>query len=318
MKRAATEPAFGPPAAKRAKKSASTPARSGTFQRGNSFAQTFQSILQHPPEPLDMPCMGAKHEQEQGSRRFVQTFPGTVSADSWHKEALKNVLVFRHAVTIGPKAPAPKEANVALARIRFFTEQGDLLEEKALPYFFVSGWPANGNRQGFRDLSSKTIKGPSDQSNSYGIRLITAEYEGGKETVLCDRNFTPFFEKMHGMMSKERGREDKILGDFRTGAHAKLTESSHQYPIQAKLYFHSEQAMRSAIQDAVEAQIKGKLVKPGYAIVDICSYYDMCWGCGDTLSAESHTSSFPIPVYFHASGEKPYFDKPFNQLGEQH
>ena len=314
--------AYAPPP-KRVKKSASAPSRLsapsrfGSYPPAGSIGQTFLSILAHAPDepPLVVPSMGAAHEQEEGSRRFVKGFPGSVAMDSWHQEAMKDVNIFCRAATIGPKAPAPKHVNVALARILFFKKDGGILNQKELPYFFVSGWPANANRTGFEKLSNTIIPGLAAQREKYGIRLITAEYIRGEERVFCGQSYDFFFKEMHDLMRKEERTDSKILGGFRLRAHVKLTEPSDQYPIQAILYFHSEQAMRSAILESVEKQIKAQLAAPSFAIVDICSYYDMCWGCGDVLSAGSHTDAFTIPVYFHASGEKPYFDRPFNELG---
>lgn len=51
-----------------------------------------------------------------------------------------------------------------------------------------------------------------------------------------------------------------------------------------------------------------------HVFLDICSYYDVCWCCGDTLASTCHTLEFGFPVYVRASGLHPYSDSPFSLI----
>jgi hypothetical protein len=48
-------------------------------------------------------------------------------------------------------------------------------------------------------------------------------------------------------------------------------------------------------------------------MLDTCSFYDMCWCCGDTLVSCSHTYNFGEKVIIRASGCEAYFDMPLSR-----
>ena len=84
-------------------------------------------------------------------------------------------------------------------------------------------------------------------------------------------------------MAKEESFQDPppLLGATRLKFHKKLTKTKEK--IKTKLYFHTEQALRSCIRDAIKVYTSKVGGSSHYAVVDICSFYDMCWCCGDVL-----------------------------------
>lgn len=296
-----------------------------TLPKGDSFLKTFESILKQAPAPIEMPVISVENEQAQGSRRFVKPFPSipaTPDSAKWHKASIPFVRSFVQAATIGHTPVLPKEVNVALSRVSFFDSSHNLIESEEIPYFFVSGWPANDPREKLKEFSGSfaiKVKNLGPEKSQYGIHFVTAKYEKGKEIVTRDRAYSPFFKDINLLMNKEKQKEDKVLQDTRIDAHTKLTSPlvvCQTNDIRGKLYFHSEQGMRSVIKDKIQKKKQAPSSQSiAYAIVDICSRYDMCWCCGDVLCSSAHTDDLGLKVFFHVVGEFGYTDRPFNEKG---
>jgi hypothetical protein len=269
----------------------------------------------------------AQQEDQKGSRKWVKSFnnPDAKEAQGWHTKMKKTIESLREENQ--KEKYLPVETNFAAARL-VFVLQGENTETVDIPYFFVSGWPANANRNSAKrfaiDLTNKKLGEPLKDFDKYGLRFITKSYQGIDEKELRKPTYDPYKDEIKGIMEKELQSEDSIPAKERLETHIKLV-SSHDSGILAKLYFHSEQSIWMAVKEEIEkfkaklnnkkkGDIKAYLSNPSKAdsivhvFLDICSFYDMCWCCGDTLASCCHTKILGAQVYVRASGCNAYYE----------
>ena len=142
--------------------------------------------------------------------------------------------------------------------------------------------------------------------------------------------YDPFKDEIKQIMEEESEREDSIPGKERLQTHLKIM-SENSSNILGKLYFHSEQSIWMAVKDEIDnfkkklkrrssGDIRSIFNKPqeldqsalvDHVFIDICSFYDMCWCCGDTLASCCHTHTLGSQAYIRASGCSAYYDRPF-------
>ncbi len=307
-----------------------------SFPQGVGLYKTFRTILSQGSEPIvdiSLDPITPEKEEKEGSRRFVPSFvheEDSTPPKEWHKEAEQRVLSFRK-YAVGRRF-IDYATNVALGRISFFSKKGEPVDfPKEFKHVFLSGWPSNGVIEEEKDpvkgmetlvkkLKEGAVKIKEDDEEKevfqdYGIRFITKDYPQGELAEPRSRHYNPFFEGIQKIMTEEAQGGEPLLGQERRGVHAKLTKKASDWSIQAKLYFHTEQAIRLSIQESIDKYKKSKmLVGNHYAIIDICSWFDMCWCCGDTLASQAHLEKkFGLKVYFRFSGMNRYPDFPFNE-----
>lgn len=306
---------------------------SSSSQRRTLYTQ-FKEILTSPPCPLqEMKQITASQEDQGGSRKWVKFFSDLADKETheWHQKMPEVIMAVRQQNDRGRYFPV--ETNFAAARLVFILQDEDpqFIE---IPYFFASGWPANANRtsaQNFaKSLAGEKLGEKLKAYKNYGLRFITKSYQDGEEKELRSASFNPFRDEIKGIMDKELEAESSIPGKDRLRIHSKLMERSGT-EILGKLYFHSEQSIWMMVKDKITefreilkkrsmGDIRSYLSKmPGqvevdpirHVFLDICSFYDMCWCCGDTLASCSHTLTLGAPVYIRASGCSAYYDRPF-------
>lgn len=308
-------------------------ASSSHSQRRTLYTQ-FREILASPPCPLpEMNQITASQEDQGGSRKWVKFFcdPTDIKTHEWHQKMPKIIMAVRQQNDKGRYFPV--ETNFAGARL-VFVLQDEEPQFKEIPYFFASGWPANANRPFAHNFSKALADEKLGEElkpyKSYGLRFITKSYQAGEETELRSASYDPFRDEIQGIMDKELEAESSIPGKERLQIHSKLMKGSGA-EILGKLYFHSEQAIWMTVKDEITkfretlkkrstGDIRSYLSKTleqapvdpiRHVFLDICSFYDVCWCCGDTLARCSHTLSLGVPVYVRASGCSAYYDRPF-------
>lgn len=297
-------------------------------QRRTLYTQ-FREILASPPCPLpEMSQITASQEDQGGSRKWVKFFsdPADKEPHEWHQKMPKVIMAVRQQNDRGRYFPG--ETNFAAARL-VFVLQDEESQFKEIPYFFASGWPANAKRSFAQDFSKaledEKLGEELKPYKGYGLRFITKSYQGGEEKELRSASFNPFKDEIKGIMDKELEEESSIPGKERLQIHSKLMSGSGT-EILGKLYFHSEQAIWMAVKDEIakfketlkkrsvgdiRSYIKAPVDPIRHVFIDICSFYDVCWCCGDTLASCSHTLTLGAPVYVRASGCSAYYDRPF-------
>lgn len=293
--------------------SPSSSAPSSSRFSGTPFFARFQAILASKPCPLPVPTrITVTDEDREGSRRWVKSFETSQDQDAhaWHRNMPKVLSALREANRNGRYFDV--DTNFAVARMEIVHSDGKR-ESIELPYFFVSGWPANGNRDSAKKFAKTLADGKLGESfkdyKSYGLRFMTKSYQGSKEETLLPPSYDSYKSEVKSVMKEELQVKSPIPGPERIQIHTKIMESSDGR-ILAKLYFHSEQAIWMAIKEEIEKR-KGSSIK--HVIVDICSYYDMCWCCGDTFASCCHTQHLGARVYVRASGCNAYYDQPFQR-----
>jgi hypothetical protein len=301
-------------------------------QRRTLYTQ-FKEILASPPCPLpEMSQITAPQEDQGGSRKWVKFFsdPTDKETHEWHQKMPDIMMALRQQNGSGEYLPVV--TNFATIRL-VFVLQDEAPQFREVPYFFVSGWPANANRDSAKKFAKALTKGKLGERlknyRNYGLRFITKSYKGSAETSLRNSSYDPFRDEIKGIMDKELETESSIPGKERLQIHSKSMEGGGT-EILGKLYFHSEQAIWMTVKDEITkfrethkkrsiGDIRSHLMTQGQAQVDpirhvfldICSFYDMCWCCGDTLASCSHTLTLGAPVCIRASGCKAYYDRPF-------
>lgn len=307
-------------------------ASSSHLQRRTLYTQ-FREILASPPCPLpEMSQITAPQEDQGGSRKWVKFFSeADKETHEWHQKMPKIIMAVRQQNDRGRYFPV--ETNFAAARL-VFVLQDEEPQFKEIPYFFASGWPANAKRSFAQNFSKALTEGKLGEElkayQNYGLRFITKSYHGGEETELRSASYDPFKDEIQGIMDKELEAKSSIPGKERLQIHSKLMKGSGT-EILGKLYFHSEQAIWMTVKDEIikfretlkkrsTGDIRSYLTKTleqapldpiRHVFLEICSFYDVCWCCGDTLASCSHTLTLGAPVYVRASGCSAYYDRPF-------
>ncbi|MBY0502157.1 MAG: hypothetical protein K2P93_09210 [Alphaproteobacteria bacterium] len=304
------------------------PVSSSASQKRTLF-DLFKEILVSEPCPLqEMRQITAPQEDQEGSRKWVKFFsdPTDKEPHEWHQKMPEVITALRQQNDRGKYFPG--ETNFAVARLIFILQEGNP-QIFDIPYFFASGWPANRNKSSAlkfaKALAEEKLGEKLKVYKNYGLRFITKSYQGEEEVELRRSSFDPFRDEIKEIMDKELEREDSIPGKDRLQTHSKLM-SSPDNEILGKLYFHSEQSIWMTVQNEI-AKFKEALKRRSmgdirsycstfpdplrHVFLDICSFYDMCWCCGDTLASCCHTLTLGTQVYVRASGCSAYYDRPF-------
>jgi len=299
--------------------------------RPQTFFDQFKDILAAGPNPIQaMTEITAQQEDQKGSRKWVKSFnnPDAKDAHDWHTKMSKTIVSLREENQ--KEKYLPVETNFAAARLVFILQDGET-KVVDIPYFFISGWPANANRESAKrfakDLNDKKLGASLKDYDMYGLRFITKSYQGKEEKELRKPNYDPYKDEIKEIMEKELKEKESIPAKERLDTHIKLM-SANDSGILGKLYFHSEQSIWMTAKEEIE-KVKTRLnnkkkgditsflssspkVDPlARVFLDICSFYDMCWCCGDTLASCCHTKTLGAQVYVRASGCSAYYDRPF-------
>ena len=201
-------------------------------------------------------------------------------------------------------------------------------------FFFISGFPANNHRSPISnfvdDLSKEKLGDAMKAYKDYGFRFIGKGYSKGKvESPTPTPSWDKFKELAKGPVSRELEKGDRIICEERLKSHINVFSATDN-GILAPLYFHSEQSLWPYVKEKIREfeEVEGKKVKGDMRshlakasestiasiFLDICSYYDMCWGCGDTLASCCHTKELgKYEVYIRATGCNAYVDRPFSE-----
>ncbi len=254
----------------------------------------------------------AKDEDTKGSRKWVRFFENPELSDSteshnWHSEMKKIVTSFRDCCTSKVKKKDlqfPVTTNFAVARLTHV-----LLNETKpmnLEYFFASGFPARATVPATTEVSSSLFEqklGEEFKSfKDYTIRFINEGYHQGHQKTEVK---SVDFKEIKSILDKENKEGNGFIDGERLAFHSQMMSEQPQ-KIFAMKYFHSEQSIRMAVKEKIAQYKKAKPFINGYFIVDICSYNDMCWHCGDILASSCHTLEFGSYVYIRASGCNAY------------
>lgn len=296
----------------------------------DKFLTLFRDIMKNGPYPIE-PIIGniAQNEDQDGSRKWVNFFDqdqneGEKKSHPWHvssSKIIKEIRTINHN-----KQYLPADTNFSLARLTFVLTNGDQKEEN-IPFFFVSGWPANQNKnsvQNFsKELSERKLGEILKDYKDYGLRFITMSYKGTEEENLRTRRYQPYQQELSHIIEKECSDKNPLISQARLQSHINVLSSTNSL-ILAKLYFHSEQSLWLYVKEKIE-KFKATLKKQSigdirshfeqqlqdriqYVILDTCSFYDMCWCCGDSLVSCAHTLNFGEKVIIRASGCMAYYD----------
>jgi hypothetical protein len=277
--------------------------------------------------PFHMTPIGpitAEDEIREGSRRWVASF-GDKVVEEWHKNAEKLVRNFQSK----KGEVLPSYSNVAIARL-VFVKGDNSKEERDIPFFFVSGFPANGIRPSISKFAQSLSTKLGDKYKDYGLRFSGKSYNSsGVESFTSTQTYDLFKEKVKTPIETELSKEDRIVREERLKSHLSILSDKDNF-ILAEFYFHSEQGLWMVVKEEIEkfkkelernrkADVRGGLgsTLPEFSIsrifLDLCSYYDVCWCCGDTLASVCHTKELgDYEVYVRATGVNEYKDKPFD------
>lgn len=242
-------------------------------------------------------------EMSGGSRRWIQSFQKLYSntdakdlkIHDWHRQKSKKVIKVKEEskkpirLTISSNPPVASTTNVAKAHLTLVVN-GNHVSCK-IKTFFLSSWPSNDV------YKNKEIL---EFSKKYMLSFLTTRYENGKKIPLKDRSYNWFKEDLKNLFTEHK---DNYISQNRLTTHLQKSDSSDL----AFLYFHSEQALRFAVKKKIEEFRKTHLQKIDYAILDVCSYFDMCWCCGDSLFLSFYNAHLSDPqknpmVFIRASG----------------
>jgi hypothetical protein len=153
-------------------------------------------------------------------------------------------------------------------------------------------------------------------------------YQGNEEKTIRGREYNPFRKELSDLMQKELLDPTRLISEARLKTHINMF-SGEDNNILAKLYFHSEQSIWPCVKEEIDkfranqkkksiADIRNHLTKdqtdPIVSVfLDVCTFYDVCWCCGDTLTSCSHTLDLGAKVFVRASGCEAYYDQPLSK-----
>jgi hypothetical protein len=302
--------------------SSSTPPLTVPKTTPKNYLQQLNGILALEPNPLPLITqpISAEVEDKEGSRKWVPSFKDP-EVHQWHTKMAALVSNVQR-MTIGTSLSGK---NFVIARLCFPLENGKR-KEKPLPFIFISGWPNKKDAESGVELSKLLESGKlGGEFKDYEVRFLTKGFKNGKQTY----NKVRYKHKdiLNVVYEKETKNQDPIPSLKRLSIHKKVmgsedsvTDGFFQYH-----YFHSEQALRLVVKEEIEKFKKSRtgpitkwFLKPQEEktdfIVDICSYYDVCWCCADTLASTCHTLELGFPVYVRATGLNLYSDSPFSKI----
>lgn len=264
--------------------------------------------------------------------------PGPVH--QWHRKMSEVIACFQHTYTIEVGGRKDKNfsrsTNIAIARLEIHTKSSGI-KYLDLPYFFISGWPAGKNRDAIKDLSKKLKEGkltelfidrehPSEYYtmkdinlastlSPYTLQFFSKSYKNGREQTSLQRpNYDQGSQSIQRTLESAKNLPNKIIHEDRIQSHNNFLQDTNRrekhFP---KFYFHSEQS----IWQRVYAHLEGWCILKeqdkdtiSHVIVDICSYFDMCWVCADigicSLQAQHKQQGWDI--YVRCSGNHSYQD----------
>ena len=288
-----------------------------------TYFEEFQQILSCTPavEP-PLVKLDVEAEMNGGSRRWVKKFrilepEARCDVETWHKnmtQALKEI----QATHAGFYSHLSRSANFLLARLRVVTA-GGATEEIPLKFFFVSGWPSNkAKKAGKLDELTKKIqkmlekKCPDEDFSGFKLRTLTMN--GDKQ--VASRGWNSLKEELRTIFDEDVDHDKAILGENRREAHRRLIEHSKQFP---SYYFHSEQALRRVIHKKIARYKRGRINLDHVRcfVLDVCSYYDMCWFCSDSLTrcgTVGHQHHEDKELVVRCSSSNRYSDQPFIKI----
>lgn len=291
----------------------------------NEYDQ-FLKIMKLGSHPITIPIekITAEDEDKEGSRKWVKFFNSSKENKDheWHCNMSKVIKSLRYLNS--QRKYLPTHTNFAVARLTFIFNESEP-EVREIPFFFISGWPANKNRESIGTFSQLLSEGKIGEDlipyKHYGLSFVASSYNCGEEKDQKFIRYDSFKDKIKNVINEELNkREESILGDVRLKSHIKLlsdNEIGQDKSIFSMLYLHSEQAIWLYMKDEIE-KFKIELDKKNIQVqciqhifADICSFYDMCWCCGDTFVSCSHTKQLGTKVFIRASGSSQYYDKPF-------
>ncbi|OFW91592.1 MAG: hypothetical protein A2W46_01065 [Alphaproteobacteria bacterium RIFCSPHIGHO2_12_42_13] len=322
------EPDLTPPTITSQTSTLKSPAITLRSQPSKTPFARFKEIIEGEPYPplIPMEKITAAEEDKEGSRKWVKFLSSAEDGEThkWHQTMGKVITALRKENET--KRYLPAQVNFAAVRL-VFVRKGKEVIVQDIPYFFASGLPANPNKNGAKrlaaDLANKKISDDLKDFNGYGLRFITKAYKGTEEESIG----ASFTQNLTGIVEDELKKDDPIIGKNRLQTHKKLLEAVDSKSILAMLYFHSEQSIwmfvkemiekfkRSYIESYCSSSSSSSSSSPcspvTHVFVDIASYYDMCWCCGDTFASCCHTNHLGSQVYVRATGCQAYPDPPF-------
>jgi hypothetical protein len=143
-----------------------------------------------------------------------------------------------------------------------------------------------------------------------------------------ERRYAPFKKEMGDILEEELQNPSRMISDRRLQSHINLVRSEDPN-ILGKLYLHSEQSIWHCVKDEIRtfrekqkkksnSNIKNLLAKDqkdpiDHVVLDICTFYDVCWCCGDTITSCSHTLNLGAKVLVRATGCEAYNDQPLDK-----
>lgn len=272
--------------------------------------------------PVGEMDLRVQDELSEGTRRWVKNFEtlGSENPDdveNWHREMNEKIQAINneHTLLFHSKSVPRKKyignayRNFLLARLTVILP-GKGPEIIPIPYIFTSGWPSDDDlgSGGFDQLRDALRKKLGDGFSSHKIKTLTATDSTRDNNCHEEKTFR---KTIKGLFSKKV--VTPMIGKTRRDALVKLSDSSLKY------YFcHTEQALRRVVHDKI-SDFMNTGIRPYITnlyttfVLDICSYYDMCWCCSDSLARcsllkEEHKD---CKLVVRCTGTKPYFDRPF-------
>lgn len=264
-------------------------------------------------KPISVPSFSpiqsitVEDEVRGGSRRWVKSFAEASIVQNenevseiykWHTKknlkinALKKISQRSIQTSMPWCSPVSKTTNFAKARLTFVVAGRS--EIVKLRQFFLSGWPS-------KDVFNGNAINKFSQNRA--LTFLTASYKNGEQILTKDRAYDWFSEDLRSLF-KQEGDTRYPIDSNRLQTHSQNCEGGDL----ARLYFHSEQPLRFDVQEEiVRFKKKNPFQKIDYIILDICSYYDMCWCCGDSLFMSFYKKNLLDPqknpmVFIRASG----------------
>lgn len=297
------------------------------FLSTSGFSSLEDELFNEGPTPLEQAQQNqnivfpntAAHEQQHGTRRYVKHFrdpwPGNApddnNAHNWHFKAhqlLISLKEIRDDTRPERNIFLLPDENIAIARLLVKQKKmtpkrdskGKIMRTKAtgviyeekwecevtnLPYLFASGLPANDLVTQFKQLS--------EHHQERITACFQRAFQNGNEIFPHPFQNTFGYDGIRAEINTILNNQPPVLSNARIALH---TQSLHA-AIEPPPYSDSEQSLRHCL-----AREWPQLAN---TIIDVCSWYDVCWRCADCLYYYCRTRN---NIFIRASGNKPYCD----------
>lgn len=232
--------------------------------------------------------------QDQDCRKLVGSFLMTI------RRMLENGII---------EAVLPESTNFALARLVFVLKDGTI-HKHPLKSFYLSSRPATKNKKTFSSfgelLRNKNLSPSLNFYKEYALNC--AQFTFDEQTPHGHPVLSSYGEELENVIKNLQHKITTPLVDFpisprRMDLH--LTDIKENLALH---YYHSEQVLRKDLAHKF-IHIKNVLEKPDnpieHVILDVCSYRDICWKCGDFLWMECYGNPEKKMV-IRASGYQKY------------